>query len=371
MNQKTVMDTIFIVTAAVSAYGAEEISTFETLEIRRKIAAAHGCINSLAVAYQSEGSELKDGPPAAYVYRFIAANAISGDFVRTTAHGYRNFPWADDPFQSRLVVHKQGWTLFRSINRTCAFGSVESDAVLPHDTSNDLLFVATGIWPFKHRPTSEFLGESCVLGDVANLANGRWTRTTRTGRACILLETPGVRTWIDSNEGYVLAREFYDVDTGFLMQRVELDRHRLLGDCLWFPGRLVNTLFAIDDGDADDVRVLKSTELHVLSASLNDIDEDIFRFTPPEGTLQVFNAKPPEQLSAGGLIHLDDLLSWIKRMGQASSPSSQTVQISGYFRVAVCAWLLIIFGEALGWIWRKRRKHNRASEVSRHLHPVI
>jgi hypothetical protein len=172
------------------------------------------------------------------------------------------------------------------------------------------------------------------------------------GRWCHVLSHPtgGDRLWLDVDRGCaLLAREVDDPKNGALMQRYELRAHRETERGIWLPG-LVRTIQYDTTATRDEARkrVVRDGEITFVETEVNKVDDQTFEYQPPPGALQLNPGKEPTQASPGGLDHLDNLASWIRRHSAPPSPEPKTWL--GYFGIAPAILLILVCEMRRRWL---------------------
>jgi hypothetical protein len=286
--------------------------------LRAEILRAQQAVHSLYVVYRSRPGayDPKEYPPGTYLLRVVAAKEPHF-LYHVGAHGHDRMDWRDDPLQQRCYVTADRWWVDVPVNRTYFGGKLRPADPLPGSMPGELFFLATGLWPCAGREPPRFEGRPIVLREVAASADYKVVRPRQElvdGHWCHVLEHPGLdRLWVDTRRGCaLLARESYAGKYQALMQRLELGGHREAAPGVWLPGWLRNVQYdylartpearAKPAGDAT---------CDVLEARANDVDDALFRFTPPPGALDQ-TTEPWRQTEPGGLDHLDSLVGWVR-----------------------------------------------------------
>jgi hypothetical protein len=138
----------------------------------------------------------------------------------------------------------------------------------------------------------------------------------RGGALCHVVELPGVdRLWIDPQTGFSLrGRLRFSGQPPVLVARYELSDFRQVGPGIWIPWRLRRTTYdsLVRQGEQGP-RLNRDVVAAVERVQINDVPEELFRFTPPPGALvQDRDAHKTWQIP-GGLSFLEDVTAVARR----------------------------------------------------------
>jgi hypothetical protein len=299
------------------------------------------------IEYQSTPNADSSDRDGRFVHRIVAA--IGPDrFYHWGAHGTDRYGWSDDPYQQRLIISGPSAVIeFPAIRSFHEFTMKPPDP-LPGTAPQELIFVALGLWPFPSRPAPHLAdGTPCDLREVAASAAYHLAPKQQTvnGRSCYILENPGHdRLWLDLDRGSaLLAREFYDPQSGTRLQRIELTDHREIAPGIFFPMRWRNII--------DDPQAPVDASITVLDVRLNDaVPASLFEFHPQAGSVRVFDDGHFQQAAPGGTDYLDKLVAWIKE--QSPPAASPPMPSEAAAEDAVCAAGAVACAVLF---WRRRR----------------
>jgi hypothetical protein len=328
---------------AAQAPAAVEEAVYTAEQLRAMLRAQTERVKSLSVEYRSDpASGKRDG---SYVHRIVAVKSPWSMF-HSNAHGHAHLDWRDDPYQQQCYVTRDRWFNPRSIDRHFYTGVLRPEDPLPGSMPNEFFFAATGLWPLD-RPTPKFRGEPHMLRDVAGDDRYSLVRPaleTVNGRACHVLERVGHdRLWLDAARGaVVVARERTDPEPGELVQRIEcLDYQEIQSD-IWMPTRFRNVQYR--DTRGERVISIDGTS-SVRTIHVNDVDDDVFSYTPPPGALRIDENLHAEQVVPGGEDLINDLGDWMRRHAMAPKQNDNAWARAG---------LLLIAGAVGFEVWLRR-----------------
>lgn len=291
---------------------------FSAAQLREAIAASQKRIGSFYLEYESDDYKGEAKAAGAYLHRIVAAKGPSS-FLHISAHGYSNVNWRDDPEMQRAILTKDGlWNAY-DVNRAYVRDSLAEDAPLTGSLPLEFLFYATGLYPLTARPapTRDDDKGPVALRDIANNPDFSVVRPLTElvdGRACHVLERPGLDViWLDvERDCCLMAREFYSKKNGRLMWKIVASGHAAAGDGVWVARKLRNLQYNYNAPvAADRLKPVVDTESEILEARINEVDDDLFKFTERPGHLLLSDGQPI-QTESGGTEHLDNLVTWSK-----------------------------------------------------------
>jgi hypothetical protein len=204
----------------------------------------------------------------------------------------------------------------RPPKRVYTFLTLAPDEGLPGTAPLEFLFVALGWWPFEKRPPPTlFDGAPAVLPAIAACEKYRvQPEQELVGESwCHILEYPGRdKLWLDCDRGCaILVREMYGPNPGQLFQRIEASGHREVQPGIWVPARFRNMVPGVRD--PKDNQTVDSI-LNIVNVRLNeDVEDDLFRFEPLPGSIELTVDGIVRQEAAGCEDYLNEVVDWIRR----------------------------------------------------------
>lgn len=313
-------------------------ATLTARELRQRLLDAHRRVGAWYIEYESPRELMKDGQKDSYLHRVVAGK-VPDLYFHWNAHGTPGLEWEEDPLQQRFIMGSGVVVADRPPKRIYTFLTLSPDDGLPGTAPYEFLFVALGWWPFeKRRPPTLFDGAPCVLPAIAaseeyrvhpdqELVGERW---------CHILEYPGKdKLWLDADRGCaILIREMYGPTPGQLFQRIEASGHREVQPGIWIPAKFRNMVpGAWDPKDKETVDAV----LNVIRVRLNeDVDDDLFRFEPLPGSIELTVDGVVKQEAAGCEDYLNEVVDWLQRnnlvtmdpAGNSGSLSSALIEYS-------------------------------------------
>jgi hypothetical protein len=237
---------------------------------------------------------------------------------------------------------------------------VTYEAELPGSLPGEFLIHATGVWPLDERPAPQMEGCPLVLRDIVKSKQPSFVRKQqeqRDGVWCHVVEFPGRQClWIDTRRSFTLiARETRDIQSGHLVERIQLGGHREVKPGVWFPAWIQNTQFdhLAKTPEGRQRKVIDST-IKLLDVRVNeDVSPRVFQFVPSPGALWL---DPPDgrpaQTSPDGEELLDHYVGWSRRSGRYEKPS---LTVRSKLLPFGAVLVLLAGAETLSWTLRKRR----------------
>ena len=290
-------------------------ATLTTDELKQRLLEAHRRVRAWYIEYESSRELMENGQEESYLRRVVAAE-VPDLYFHWNAHGIPGLEWQEDPLQQRFIMGSGFIVADRPPQRSYTFLTSAPDDPLPGTAPFEFLFVALGWWPFEKRPSPTlFDGAPAVLPAIVaseeyrvhpeqELVGQRW---------CHILEYPGRdKLWLDCERGCaILIREMYGPDPGRLFQRIEASGHREVQPGIWVPARFRNTVpGALDPKDKEIVDSI----LDVVNVRLNeDVDNDLFRFEPLPGSIELTVDGTVRQEAAGCEDYLNEVVDWMQR----------------------------------------------------------
>jgi hypothetical protein len=315
-------------------------------ELRLLLLDAHRRVRAWYIEYESPRGLLKNGQEEPYLHRVVAAKAPDLYF-HWNAHGTVGLEWKQDPLQQRFIIGSDFVVADRPPKRVYTFLTSPPDERLPGTAPLEFLFVALGWWPFEKRPSPMlFDGAPAVLPAIAASEKYRvLPEQELVGETwCHVLEYPGRdKLWIDLDRGCaVLVREMYGPNPGQLFQRIEASGHREVKPGIWVPARFRNMVPGVRD--PKDNQTVDSI-LNVINVRINeDVSDDLFRFEPLPGSIELTVDGIVRQEAAGCDDYLNELVDWIQRNDLISmAPAGH----SGSFFEACVEYSLLAIGTAV------------------------
>jgi hypothetical protein len=351
---------VFALWAAAGAAGAPP-SRLSAGLLREQIGKCQTAIDSLEVELRSDDYQDEHSKAIRkYVITIIAAQAPSS-LLHIKSHGTDRMDWRKDPEMQRAVIANGRGLKINDLNRTYVELPVKDDATLPGTLPQDFFWAATGIYPLTGRPAPQRPDGGPIA--LTEISVDEAFNTIRPdleevdGRWCHVLERPGLDVlWIDVEHGCaLLAREFLDSKTGLVMWRCEASGHVEVASGIWMPRELRNIHYGTDVAKKPVVAL--DTRHQVTRCSVNTVSDDVFKFEPPPGALQL-NADElkSEQTVPGGTDLLDELADFSKSAfhdrWSAAPPEPEKTSVARHILMGVCV------GVFLGCILPMARRRN-------------
>lgn len=330
----------------------------DAAQLREAIRGVNDRISAWFVEYGQVASN--GAAPDGAIHRLVAAR-FPHDLYHWSTKGTSRVKWQDDPLQQRLVIAKDQmfWELpmKRFFNRRSIAGHDE----LPGSMPNEVLWPVLGWWPFESWPTPKLGGEHpYLLVDVAKSREYqlRQDQALCGGVPCHVLECPGRGTlWFDANrDGCLMAREFYDKESGATIQHLAMSSHKELQPGIWCPMEFQNVVFDYKAPTEERrKRRLVDARFRVLNVKLNeDVPDELFEIPEPKpGSIQFFDDGSFEQAVPGGYDYLDEMAGWIERNVDYKKPVARAsvTEVTCHV-IAILISVHIIF---LCWRFRRGR----------------
>jgi hypothetical protein len=172
------------------------------------------------------------------------------------------------------------------------------------------------------------------------------------GALCHVVERPGVdRLWIDPEIGFALrGRLLFTGQSPRLVTRYELSDFRQAGPGIWVPWRLQRVAYkGVAQQGGEGPQVQHDDLCSVVRVQVNDVPEELFRFTPLPGTLiQDRDANKTWQVP-GGLSFLDEVAAIARRRldvygAYNRDPSHRADAAACTWRAGAIAGLVVLLG---------------------------
>lgn len=309
----------------MAADAENRVAVLTSEQVRQRLGDLHAQLRTWLVEFESVPSDDPTTPPGAYLHRTLAAR-MPDQYHCRSAKGTERYSWRDDPFQRRLLINSSSCVHERPLDRAYSRWSLKPDDPMPGTTSQEILFAAFGWWPFEHRPSPTYRDSPCAFRDIARSAKYvvRPFQEQVDGRWCHVLEYPGRdRLWLDCQRNCtLLAREAVDPDTGDIVQRIELSKHAQIKPGLWVATEFRNIVYETGGQNEERIKQVDAV-FRVLTAQINDpLPEELFRFEPRPGSLEILDNGRFEQSVPGGTEYLDELVDWIQRVPRRDSDVS-------------------------------------------------
>jgi hypothetical protein len=324
---------------------------FSAKELRAKLLQSQVKIKSFRVVYRMSDYDPSQFAKGTYLHRIVALK-FPDKLYHDSAHGTDDLDWQDDPHRQRVYLTATHLYCEFPVNRTFFEREVEAREGLPGTLSKELFFFATGIWPLEGLRPPHLDSLPSMLRELAvspEYSTVRDRQERIDGRWCHVLEYAGRdRLWLDAErECALLARETLSRANGALAQRIELWNHRMVAPGIWMPTMIRNIQFdynaKTEEGRRRKIRYATNT---ILEIDVNRVNDDLFRFRPPPGALQLDRDRPALQIRPGGLDHLDRLSQWVRRhtsSKQFGSPMRRTGRIPGAAAILAITIAVVVY----------------------------
>jgi hypothetical protein len=336
-----------VCTCATANVSSDIPSTITLKRLQSELRESQLRIHSVSVAYRSSGYS-KDYPNGSYVYQKLVAKAPSS-VLRISAHGHNALDWRDDPLQQWGYITQKQFYNYNPVNKTYKYADIKENSPLPNKMTTSFFFMSTGIWPLDSRPPYRPGGRPYTLREVAESSEYHLRpRLEKVGNYwCHVLEHgQGDRLWIDTERDCaLLARESDDLNNGYLMQRYELVGHREITDGVWLPDHIRTIQYDSTAGTAEGrKRKIKDGVITLSEVQVNNVDDQVFEFGPPPGSLRIGQHVRPIQTQPLGTIHLDNIVTWLVRY----VPPKQRLNLATLYQIStilfpIFAWSLFFY----------------------------
>jgi hypothetical protein len=256
-------------------------------EVRAAVSVAQERIRSLLIEFQ--GRDLSR-PPDEYIASVVAAKGPNRyQFVEHRAGGVAGVDLALHQSYYDVV----SWNVYFPLKHR--YEITRKFAVHPYTLKarGATIYLALGWWPPDDTSAppalddkSRFLQSllklpTCRVRPAQERIDGRW---------CHVVDVPGLDTlWIDFDEGLLIRHDCYVGDPPRLRARYRLEEFREVAPGVKLPFKIVNE-FEPD-----------TSEFKILRYRVNDLTDDMFRFTPGPGTLIVDRDSDSATQVPGGL----------------------------------------------------------------------
>lgn len=351
---------LLLTAPALCGEAATRPATHTTSQVKASLAHRNSRLRVWSIEYQAATDQLPY-----YTHRVLAARWPDACYYQG-AKGVAGFSngepavgtdWRQDEFRDWLLATSR--ECFWGRPGALEFGSfaLRDDESLPYKMANDLMFLATGWWPFESRPGPQLEGGlSYVIPAVA--ASDRYivapSQEQRSGRWCHVLEAAGhERIWIDVERGgLITGREFYDRTTQSVVQTLDMSDHREVAPGVWVPYKIHNRYRVPNpSAAAHDPRTIDSW-ITIVDVRIDDsVDSHLFQPPAlPPGSLIVDQGGAYRQANPGGYDYMDDLA----RRVRATSRFGE----GGLTRQAATDYLVIVASVAgIAVVYLTRRLH--------------
>jgi hypothetical protein len=233
-----------------------------------------------------------------------------------SAHCSKLLSPSDDPLRQRLLVCGSQEVVERPFIRWYWSETREPNDPLSGTGPQNIVFVAIGWWSLDEVDPPRFpSGVSMIPGRVKPSERSAYQVHAQQelcqGRLCHVVENEGVdKIWVDmASNAAILRREIYPGASR--RQVVEAISGQYVNEKIWVPTTLSNTVF-VDDDESGVTKKLHSAVLHLDEILLNDdVDESLFDFTPPPGSVTEKEDGLPYQAVPGGTELIEETADWI------------------------------------------------------------
>jgi hypothetical protein len=301
-------------------------------ELRARLTALNQRVRRYHIIYESVPKDKAADPLQVYIRREAAAAAPRSYFHFSAKGTYFRTP-AHDPIQQRLRLHDGAGVIERPFERSFERVTSPPDAPLPGSAPRELLFLVLGWWPLTHVRTPTNGHVPAVIPDIVasphyrvrprqELQNGRW---------CYVLEYPRRDViWMDAERACAwVVRDFLDETTGRPLQRIEAFDHAEVYPGVWVPMRFRNRNLDAAGGAHRE----SDAEFVTVKAEVNMPGDELFKFSPPPGALQIADGKS-EQVVPEGTELLDAMVA-IPEDGNRDRHAGTAMTGEGWVTIAI------------------------------------
>lgn len=311
-----------LASAQVHARG-EEHHAITLSAIREAVLQLHDAVDSLDVRYcMTDQSSDPSARVSRHRHRFAAKGRLR---YRENTHFDERYPVALDLNHTHQYFTGETFDLFSQHQRVYEVSHEAAKQHYPWKVRADTFIDVAGWWPAEDEPSTGDTSDVAVHLRVV-LMHPKYTLRTGTqsidGHACYVVENPGLdRLWLDRSVGFApRKRERYDPDSGCALYRYRCADFKEFNlsrgprpVAIWFPMRATLESLRLDDG--------RTSEMLVEDLKLGQVEDEIFRFSPPAGTLILDRDTNESCQVPGGRDLLDESIA-LAQMLQAIEPNA-------------------------------------------------
>lgn len=317
-----------------------------------------GSIDQFHVIYETVDL-LHSVPRERIAVRREIAQQRTGNFLHVSSKSTSRYEHQDDPLRQSLIISGDSSISRKDLDRVVFRSSLGRSDPLPGSAASDFFFAATGWWidPGRQAPTLD--GDAAVVfGDLAKSTKHLVLPPESVGNPSpfVLLKDEGSDLiWIDTrNNGcLIMAREFYDLSTGRLLQRIAVEETKEAGDGLIIPALIRNSIYDYPAGVADAVgRLTVDSRTEILSLDINaDVDPRLFELRLLGDSLHVDGSGRISQLGPADGSYMSELVLWCRRIygfPHAAHPKGGTPLVASLPLEILLYLVCLVLGALLG-----------------------
>lgn len=318
----------------------------QSAQIFAEILRIQNTIESVELVYTAKTKNTNPVDPYSYIKTHYAAKGINR--FRETLHWSTRRESSLDQNHLRQIYTGKQFNVFYIPSRVYEVGSTSPDDEPPWKLRIDRILDCLGWWPEQDQqpPTnddsiSRYLRFACVSEHYRLEAN-----EIIDGERCHVLTSPGRdKIWIAPEKGYaIVKRHIYDRITGKLLRSQHSKDFRKLSAgegspqiALWYP-RNISIETYLDNNQDEDFG--KSVEISIDELRINQVEDRLFAFTPPPGTITTNRDTGEVKVIPGGMELLDETIS-VSDTILNLAPEKRITSASSSLRIPTLAFAVI------------------------------
>ncbi|HUY31749.1 MAG TPA: hypothetical protein VMV69_03140 [Pirellulales bacterium] len=325
-----------VILAAPSAGSAErskrQLPPATLSAIQNSVTRLHDQVQSLEVQYCM--SEISSDPKEQvhwHRHRFAVKGRLR---FRDNVHFDARFPAATDLNHTQQYFTVEAFDYFVQHSRVYEISHDAATQHYPWKVRADTFIDSCGWWPVDDDPsTDETAAVAVHLRFV--LVHPKYVLREKSeyvdGHPCYVVENRGIdRLWLDPARGFALRkRERYDPISGSTLYRQRMSGFKSVATSgelehglIWFP--MFASLQSLKVGEQ------ANSEMRVETLKLNQVDEGVFRFVPPAGTLVLDRDSGKCRQVPGGRDLLDDSVALAQNLRVINTGERYTVAVKAF-----------------------------------------
>ncbi len=258
-----------------------------------------------------------------FVHRIIGV-ASSNDLYYLIGHGENagEDHWKNEPFNLELLIHGEERVSHHKFNRSYSIHPFPAGSRISQHVLNDTLLTIMPVWPLLKFKRPEGYDQTMLLVVGQAVTSGTYNnaneRQNINGEWCyqIVSSSGRDRIWIAEDKALcVMQRDWIDIRTGTLAERLSTTQIAEIGPGLWVPIEFVSLQYATDSAK-ETPRMKRRSTTRILEWKLNsDVPISLFypRFMP--GSIVEFDSTHFHQSTPGGIDLLDEFVTYIQSRG--------------------------------------------------------